>query len=171
MAPTKKRRTRQHVIAELSANHVERHVLQCGFSVERVEHDYGIDLVLFTYDASGGIENGQVFIQLKATDSLRILANQQTIAFSVEWADLELWLKEPMPCILIVYDAQADVAYWMYLQAYFENLIDFDLTQAGATVTVHLPMGNLIDQSAIRAFARYRNDVLNQVQGVIRHNA
>ena len=68
----KKRRTRQHIIAELSVNYVERYALQCGFSVERVEHDYGIDLVLFTYDANGEIENGQVYLQLKATDNLRV---------------------------------------------------------------------------------------------------
>ncbi len=167
----KKIRTRQHVIAELSANHVERHALLCGFSVERIEHDYGIDLVLFTYDANGEIENGQVFIQLKATDSLRVLADQRTVSFSVERSDLELWLKEPMPCILVVYDAQTDVAYWVYVQAYFENLESFDLAQAGDTVTIHLRKENAIDQTAIRAFARYKDNVLNQVHGVIRHNA
>jgi hypothetical protein len=48
----KKKRPRQHIIADLSINHVERYVLLCGYSVERVEHDYGIDLVIFTYDAN-----------------------------------------------------------------------------------------------------------------------
>ena len=76
-----------------------------------------------------------------------------------------------MPCIFIVYDAQADVAYWLYLQAYFENLVNFDLTQVGETITVHLPKENVVDQVAIRAFAWYKDDVLNQIQGVIHHNA
>ena len=40
-SPPGKRRTRAHVLADLSINHVERHVLLCGFSVDRVEHDYG----------------------------------------------------------------------------------------------------------------------------------
>jgi hypothetical protein len=166
----KKRRTRQHIIAELSANHVERYVLLQGFSVERVEHDYGIDLVLFTYDANGEIENGQIFIQLKATDTLRVLADQQNISFSLDRSDLELWLKEPMPCILVVYDAQADVAYWQYVQAYLENLADFDLTRTGHTVTIHVPKDNVVNQDAIRSFARYRDAILDQLQGVIRHN-
>ncbi len=56
----KKRRTREHVIADLSANHVERHALLCGFSVERVTHDYGIDLWIATYNRAGEIENGQI---------------------------------------------------------------------------------------------------------------
>jgi len=167
----KKRRTRQHIIAELSVNYVERYALQCGFSVERVEHDYGIDLVLFTYDANGEIENGQVYIQLKATDNLRVLADRETISFSVERSDLELWLKEPMPYILVIYDARADVAYWVYIQAYFEKLAGFTLTQASATVTVHPQKANTLDQTAMRGFTQYRDDVLKQVQGVIRHNA
>lgn len=58
MLLAKKKRVRQHIIADLSANHVERYILRCGFSVERVQHDYGIDLVLFTYNSDGEIEPG-----------------------------------------------------------------------------------------------------------------
>lgn len=56
--PRKKRRTREHVIADLSANHVERHALLCGYSVEHRVHDYGIDLAIMTYDEEGNVENG-----------------------------------------------------------------------------------------------------------------
>jgi len=76
-----------------------------------------------------------------------------------------------MPCILIVYDAQSDVAYWLYLQSYFENWEGFNLSQVGETVTVHLPKANRVDREAIKQFARYRDDVLRQIQDVIRHNA
>jgi Domain of unknown function (DUF4365) len=165
----KKRRPRQHVIADLSVNHVERYVLLCGYSVERVEHDYGIDLVIFTYNANEEIENGQIYAQLKATDALRRVDDGSTIAFSLQRSDLELWLREPMPWILILYDAQANLAYWLYLQAYFERQFGFDLTQVGETVTVYLPTRNTLNQEAIRQFARYKEDVLTQVLGVIRH--
>ncbi|KAB8315054.1 DUF4365 domain-containing protein [Tolypothrix campylonemoides VB511288] len=167
----KKKRPREHIIADLSVNHVERYVFLCGYSVERMEYDYGFDLVIFTYDNNGEIENGQIYVQLKATDSLKVLANQETVTFPIARSDLELWLNEPMPCILIVYDAQLDVAYWLYLQAYFENLEGFDLSQVGQSVTVRLPKKNLVDQEAIKKFARYRDDVLRQIKGVIRHDA
>lgn len=52
----RKRRTREHVIANLGVNFVERQALLCGFSVERVVHDYGTDLLLFTYDNDGSTE-------------------------------------------------------------------------------------------------------------------
>lgn len=64
---TRKRRTRQHIIADLSVNHIERFVLLNGYSTERVNCDYGIDLIIFTYDANGEIENGQIFVQLLVT--------------------------------------------------------------------------------------------------------
>jgi hypothetical protein len=71
----RKRRTRQHVIADLSVNHAERLALMCGFSVERAVHDYGIDLIVFTYDDHGWPEIGHVLVQLKSTDHLQILAD------------------------------------------------------------------------------------------------
>lgn len=76
-----------------------------------------------------------------------------------------------MPCILIVYDAQLNVAYWLYLQAYFENLEGFDLSQVGETFTVRLLKANTVDQEAIKKFAIYRDDVIRQVQGIIRYDA
>jgi hypothetical protein len=62
----KKRRTREHVIAELGVNYVQRHILLRGHSSELIFHDYGIDLLMFTYNADGEIENGHVEIQVKA---------------------------------------------------------------------------------------------------------
>lgn len=166
----RKRRTRQHIIADLSVNHVERHALQCGFSVERIEHDYGTDLILFTYDTHGEIENEQIYIQLKATETLRMLADGQTIAFAVERADLDLWVRQAMPHILIVYAADENKAYWLYVQAYVESLPGLTLQQTGRTVTVHLPKANEVNEAAIRRFAQYKNDVLKQIEGVISHD-
>ena len=40
----RKRRTRAHVIADLSINLIERCALERGFAVERFRADYGIDL-------------------------------------------------------------------------------------------------------------------------------
>ena len=66
----RKMRTRGHVLADLSINHVERQVLRCGFSADRVQHDYGYDLTMATYSDSGEFEPGAVYIQVKATDRL-----------------------------------------------------------------------------------------------------
>jgi hypothetical protein len=155
----------------MSANHVERHVLACGFSVERIRHDYGTDLLLFTYNNDGEIESGYISLQLKATDDLRVSRRLgHTIPFVLKRADLEAWLYAAMPFILVVYDAKNDKAYWLYVQDYFETMPGFDLTSVGKTLTVHLPMESVLDASAIRSFARFRDDVLEQMRGVIRHH-
>jgi len=46
----RKRRTREHIIADLGVNHVERHILLCGHTAERVFYDYGYDLALTTFN-------------------------------------------------------------------------------------------------------------------------
>jgi Domain of unknown function (DUF4365) len=166
----RKKRPREHIIADLSVNYVERYVLLCGYSVERIQYDYGYDLLIFTYNASGEIENGQIYVQLKATDSLSLLADQKTITFTLARSDLELWLLEPMPCILIIYDAKNNQAYWLYIQAYFESKEEFNLSTAGESVTVRLSKNNILNRQAIKIFAKFKNDVLNQLQGVIRHD-
>ena len=54
----RKRRTKEHIIADLSVNHVEYFALKCGFSVERIQADYGYDLQIYCYDDNGEFENG-----------------------------------------------------------------------------------------------------------------
>jgi len=157
-------------LADLSANHVERYALFCGYSVERFVHDYGIDLALYTYNAEGEVENGAIYLQLKATDDLQTLKDEQTIALEVERADLEYWLEEPMPVILVLYDAQADAAYWLYIQPYLNGRPDFDLSVTGRTVTVHLSKASVLDEGAMRRFGHFRNEVLNQIRGVIQYH-
>lgn len=163
----RKRRTRSHILADLSANHVEKHVLLCGYSVERVVHDYGVDLLLFTYTEAGEIENDTVKIQLKATDSLPVLNDEQTIAFPITRSDLEYWLGELQPVMLIIYDAQADTAYWLYVQAYFQQRSDTGPPLVGATVTVYLNKADVVNTDTIRRFARFKADVMRQSPEVI----
>jgi hypothetical protein len=66
-----KRCTRAHVIADLSVHHLEGQVLLCGYAMERVAHDYGINLELFTLNKKGEIEEGKVLLQVKASDHLK----------------------------------------------------------------------------------------------------
>ena len=162
----KKRRVRSHIIADLSVNHVERHALLCGYAVDRVAEDYGIDLILWTFASDGEIEEGQILVQLKATDNLPVLANRQTIAFSVSRADLKSWTAQTFPCILAVYDAQNDRAYWLYIQAYYQQRPEFDMVAVGETVTVHIPITNVLNEAAIQKFRRFKQQILRQTEGM-----
>jgi hypothetical protein len=163
----RKRRTREHIIADLSVHHIEGHVLRCGWVVERVAHDYGIDLELHTFDRSGQVQAGEILLQLKATDRLRVRPGATTVPFRVERSDLIRWLAEPFPVILIVYDARKDIASWLYVQSYFRRLKGFSLFTAGETVTIQLPVANIVTRTAVRKFARFRDFVVAQNRELI----
>jgi hypothetical protein len=68
--PLGKRRTREHVIADLSMNFVQRIILESGCAGARMADDYGYDFFIETFDSSGNVEAGFVFLQLKASDNI-----------------------------------------------------------------------------------------------------
>ncbi len=159
-SPRGKMRTRAHVLADLSINHVERQALLCGFSVERIRHDYGYDLTMSTYGDTGEFEPGHVYLQVKATDRLPRLADGGTISWLVSRRDLKLWLAETYPVILVVYDGQKDRAYWMHIQRYVSSARTPELFTAGETMTVHIPMASRFNPRATRSIARDKNILL-----------
>lgn len=161
----RKRRTREHIIADLSVNFVERQALLCGHTVERVFHDYGYDLSLMTYDENGEPEPGDVLIQVKATDAIPLLKDSQTISWRLHRTDLARWLFEPAPVILIVYDAQTEAAYWLYVQQYFQQIEHFNLFSAGQTITAHLQRSQVVDGIAIRQFQDFKAAIVSQMRG------
>ena len=167
----KKQRTREHIIADLGINHVERYIFRSGHSAERISHDYGIDLLMFTYNEHGEIENGHVQLQLKATDKPRLLKDGKSIAITIEQAHINSWQWEPFPIILVVFDARRrGRAFWLYVQNNIETSGMGTVDEDKGTVTFHIPVANRVDSAAIERFRRFRDRILSQVKGVIRHH-
>jgi hypothetical protein len=152
------------VLADLSINHVERQVLLCGFSVDRVQHDYGSDLTMATYSETGEFEPGGVYIPVKATDQLPRLAGGKTIPWLISRRDLKLWLAETYPVILVVYDGEDEKAYWIHIQAYFSGRRTPELFAGGETLSVHIPVVNRFNPRSIRAIAREKNVLQEQLR-------
>jgi hypothetical protein len=165
----RKRRTREHVLADLSANFVEKQALLCWFTVERVRLDYGIDLVMQTFSRHGEVESGRLFFQLKATDRLKHTANGSAVKCRIERADLLHWLEEAFPVVLVLYDAKADTAYWVYIQQHFGSLAGFAPEHCGERITVAIPRSNVLDRRAMRALARAKNAAAAILRGVWTH--
>jgi hypothetical protein len=145
------------VLADLSANYVEKQALLCGYTAERVRLDYGIDLVVQTFNRHGEVESSRILFQLKATDRITTLAGADAVSCRIEQADLAHWLEEPFPVVLVLYDARMDTGYWLYVQQHFANLVGFDLARCGKRVTVAVPRSNVLDRKAVRALARVKN--------------
>jgi hypothetical protein len=163
----RKRRTRQHVIADQSVNYVERLILDEGHSAERPRGDYGYDLVLFTYDEQGYAEEGTVYVQVKASDNLD--ASGEAVVFDVDVRDYHMWTAEPMPVILVLYDATRRRAYWLYVQRYFADGASRRPKRGAKTVRVRVPSRQLLNRAAVRRMRGYKQEVLEQLEGAIDH--
>jgi Domain of unknown function (DUF4365) len=164
----RKRRTREHVIASLASNFVERVVLECGFTFEVVRHDYGYDLIVFTYDGDGFFEEGHVLFQLKASDSLRLDAG--TCSIDVDIRDYNRWISEPMPVFLIAFDASARKGYWLYVQQYFGTIPEYRPGPSAATIRVTIPRQNKVNASFMWHAQRCKSNIVQQFAQRIDHH-
>lgn len=155
------------MLKDLSINYVERRIFLCGFAVNRLFTDYGIDLGMMTFTQTGEVENGSIFFQVKATDSPNILRDGKTISVRVDVADLKAWQEEWAPIILVLYDGQTDRAWWLYVQKYLDeknvSLDDIGIDQD--RVTIRIPNGNRLNQRAMERFRRFRDEVHRSIKG------
>jgi hypothetical protein len=152
----KKRRTRQHVIEDLGFNFVERQVLLEGYVIEKHIFDYGYDGGIVTFDENGELENGYIMFQLKSTDNIRFDEKRNALAFDLSKRDLETWLLDTAPVVLLLYDAQIHRAYWVELQAYFrQNRID--LKNVNKFIRVFLPIENVWGSASIQQLRAFKN--------------
>ncbi len=126
-------------------------------------HDYGIDLLLYTYDEAGEVENGEIRLQVKATEAIKTRSRRPVIPWRLEQRDVRFWLNELMPVILVVYDEREQKAYWLHVQAHFASRSQW---RFGRTVTVDIPTNQVLSQSAVRTFREFRQQILAQIQGV-----
>ncbi len=147
----RKLRTRQHVIEDLSFNHIEKQILNAGFTMYRNSaNDYGIDGYIQTFRPTGEIDRKTVDFQLKSTDNIRYLQKKQAHVFDLSVKDLEFWLSRDRPILLLLYDAIKDVAYYIDLATYFEKNKK-SLAKVNKFVRVYLPAQQIFNQQAALA--------------------
>jgi hypothetical protein len=143
----RKRRTRQHVIADQSVNLAERFIIDEGHAAQRLEKDYGYDLVLFTFDEHGYIEPDCLFLQLKAAERLQVVG--ANCVFDVDIRDYNLWMQEKYPVILILFDASSRRGYWLDVQGYFQEDARRRPKKGAKTVRVRVPKHQILNRRAV----------------------
>lgn len=158
-SPRRKRRTREHVLEDLSENHLERKVLLKGHLLRPPERDYGVDVTMFHFGDDGAIENGEVRFQLKATDSLTMIHQGTVISLPIQTSDLHYWALEIYPFILVVFDAKSEKAYWLHIQEYVNRNPD-QVDAEKETVNIHIPVSNKL---TVRSIEVFRNKSLQTV--------
>lgn len=165
----RKKRTREHIIASQSINHVEYYIYNVGFTAERVENDYGYDLILFTYNSEGYVEQGNVYIQLKASDRLISNPPNNEYKYRISIEDYNQWINEPLPVFMVLYDAKNSKAFWQYVQSYFELNGKQKPRRNAKSVQIRIPTRNRINKRAIYIMQKSKNRVLDQIDGIIEH--
>jgi len=85
--------------------------LKCGFSVQRIETDYGYDLQIYCYNENGQFENGVIYLQLKSTDNINKYKKKEGFSYPFEKSHPDIWINEPMPVIIVLFDALNEKAY------------------------------------------------------------
>lgn len=147
----RKRRPREHVIAEMGVNFLERQVLRRGHQLRRVpEPEYGTDALMLHFSPeSREIENGWVEFQVKSTDHLSISDDGQSVACTVEFVHVHYWYWElAHPFILVLYDANKHRAFWIDILSYVESRAIDDRE----TLTVHIPFQNKLTVTSVDHF-------------------
>ena len=151
MIPTRptprKQRTRQHVIADKSVNYVERFIIDEGHTTQRMEKDYGYDLMLFTYDEQGYLEPGLAFLQLKAAETLK--QSGSAYVFDLDIRDYHLWVTENSPVFLVLFSAAQRRAYWLHVQHYFEKDVSRRPRKGAKTIRVRVPKRQTFSRRAV----------------------
>jgi hypothetical protein len=159
----RKQRTRQHVIADQSVNHVERFIIDERHTVQRLGSDYGYDLFLFTFDERGYAEPGVLSLQLKAAETLSCVGSNYV--FDVDIRDYHLWRNERFPVVLILFDASRRRAYWLDVQSYFQSGLRRRPKHGAKTVRVRIPMRQVVNRRAIGKMRTLKVDTRFQLIG------
>jgi Domain of unknown function (DUF4365) len=151
----KKLRTRQHIIEDLGFNHVEKQTLLVGFVMNRIrQNDYGYDGTINTFNERGEVENLYIFFQLKSTDNMNYSVKRNAFVFDLSKRDLELWLYNPNPVLILLYDAKNDKTYFADLQAYFKKNKAI-LKEVRKFVRIYVPSESIFNTTSVQELRKF----------------
>jgi hypothetical protein len=144
------------VIADQSVNYVERFIIDEGHTAQRVEKDYGYDLILFTYDEQGYIEPGLALLQLKASEMLE--RSGKAYVFDLDIRDYNLWILERSPVFLVLFDASRRRAWWLHVQDYFRDESTRPSSKGVKSVRVRVPPQRVLTRRVIARLRRIKQE-------------
>jgi len=146
------KRTRAHVLETLSRQHVES-TFPTEWVCRRVEDDYGLDMRVEIV-AGEQVSGLEFAVQLKGTDHLR--TSGEDVLHPCKVSTAEYFLHRPEPVMYVVYDAQEDTAYWLWVQPYLRGL---DGASPGwrdrKEVQIRIPCANRLTREAVPEIAGY----------------
>ena len=132
-------------------------------TAQRIEKDYGYDLLCFTYDKQGYAEPDLFFVQLKAAGSLQAIGSDYV--FDLDIRDYNLWIREEMPVILVLFDASRRRAYWLHIQGYFDTSAARQPKKGTKTIRIQVPMRQAVSRRAIATMRTLKEEACRDPKG------
>jgi hypothetical protein len=151
----RKQRTREHVIADQSLNHLERFIIDAGYTPHRLGSDYGYDLAATTFDEHGYPEPDFLRFQLKASDELT--QSHGDYVFDVDVRDYNLWVQETLPVIFVLYEASRRRAFWLHFQEFFQADPSREPKKGAKTVRVRIPTNQKLNRRSVVRMRGWKN--------------
>ena len=148
------------MIADQSVNYIERFLIDEGHTAQRLEKDYGYDLILFTFDEQGYVEPGLVYLQLEASETLE--PSGPVYVFDLDIRDYNLWMMDRMPVVLVLFEASRRRAYWLYIQDYFHSDPAHRPKAGAKTVRVRVPARQTVNRQAAARMRRLKQAALKR---------
>jgi hypothetical protein len=122
---------------------------------------------MLTYDEEGYVEPGSISIQIKAAETLAQAGRDYV--FDLDVRDYNLWMMEPMPVFLILFDASRRRAYWLDVQGYFLKDIRRRPKKRAKTVRVRVPRRQAVSRRAIRQMRAAKQEALAELERLVKH--
>ena len=165
-----KRRTREHIIASLSENYVQRLFLERGHTCDRLVSDYGYDFLVATYSTEGYAEGGPMYLQVKATDDIEKFSVGDSFSYTIDIASYNQWREEPVPVYFILFDAQKRRAFWANAQVYLRDLAKRkNPKETLQSVQIHVSRKNVMNLRAIDKIQKDKNAMKKRPREVRTH--
>jgi len=146
----------------MGVNFLERQVLRRGHQLRRVpQPEYGIDAQMHHWSpATREPERGFIEFQVKATDHLKFVDNNQSVTCRVTLSDLHYWIHIiESPVVVVLYDAEKHRGFWLDVQHYIEQGRDLEEDQDEAVIRI--PVENKL---TLRAIDRFRDLSMERIR-------
>jgi hypothetical protein len=96
-----------------------------------------------------------------------MLSLSGNVILLVALRDYNLWIKEKMPVILILFDASRRRAYWLAVQQYFHAEIARRPRKGAKTIRIRMPKRQVVNERAIAEMRELKWQAIRPEQGEI----
>jgi len=94
-----------------------------------------------------------------------LAASGTDYVYDLDIRDYNLWVKEKMPVIFILFDASRRRAYWLAVQQYFKESVALQPKKGAKTVRIRVPRRQTVNGRAVAKMRELKWQAIHQEKG------